>query len=55
MEYLGKKCDKDLCVGITKQDKNLMYQLGHKSFRGRSLRGELVNRPEVEKKSPMEK
>ena len=55
MEYLGTKCDKNLCIGITKQDKNLMGMMGQKSFRTRGLRGELVNKPVVEKKSPMEK
>jgi len=54
MEYLGSKCDKNLCIGLTKQDKNLAGMMGQKSFR-RSLRGELINRPVVEKKSPMEK
>jgi len=55
MEYLGSKCDKNLCIGLTKQDKNLMGMMGQKSFRTRGLRGELVNKPVVEKKSPMEK
>jgi len=55
MEYLGQKCDKNLCIGLTKQDKNQVGMMGQKSFRGRGLRGELVNRPVVEKKSPMEK